>query len=725
MTRSRAGSLVQSIAVKPPSNLNSVPSLYDDADLLRKLKEVYPQDEQGEESAKEVNVEQKDRNYEKYEKFLQDLEGRSSDYRRVIDDTQMVNVQLNYIIDKFCDITTETQQFTSSTGQLFKDLEHLKTLHISLNEYLSYFESLELVTRELHHISSSSVVKKDSFRMRLGKVNSSLQFLGEHGDFKDAETYRIKFKQCLIRCCNLMANYLTNSIKALCAEVSKSLETTTQSATREALLYSKFQARASDFFPVAEQLSYHCSNNARYRDDIKSILQTCYEEYFQVRTRLLHKTIVSQLNNDADNESFSLVKHVQDNLLFFTQLCENEYKLVIQFFPEVEGRNEFNRWLFRLCEPLHDSVREKVLKENEVAVLCDSVTLLNKFYEFEENSKEYQAQYKSVQLDKILEPLLQDIQYRLIFRAQIYVESHIVNFKPSKDAFMINHRKAHSSKHEDNNDIVSSFLDTISDFEGEVEEIRSCYPPVLRAVALLSRIYQMVHSSIFDNLAHHIVHDCIESLRAAFRLVEQSENALEPRLAYLKNLLMLRKQVQNFEIQYVCNEKYVDFSGLTEFLRSLARGGLRQDSGNSVLDLALERRPRVVNDMVDARSELTLELRNGIKILTDTAAREIIGNCLDGHENLLSNNVKLKDNIETLLPRIHERLCNFIQNVEVRAHLIDAIQELVIRSYAKFYDTIAEDAENGRIDKAEVSELIYVDVLADYINNVASALNQI
>ncbi|CEP63045.1 Golgi transport complex subunit COG3 LALA0_S07e01178g [Lachancea lanzarotensis] len=728
-SRTRSGSLANTIAVKGPAAPELTPSLLDDQDLLRKLREIRsthpkkpkPLDSQHSQARGDGP------SYAKYENYLSSLNSRTAEYQAVIDQTQAIDDQLALAIAEFGSLSTKTETFTTTIGQLFHNFNNLEILHKSLDDYMTNFDALDPIVRWLHHSNSASIVKRDSFRLKLAKIDASLLFLEQHQDFADSETYRIKFKQSLMRCCNMMVSYLTSSLKALYNEVARSLETTTDLATREALLYNKFRSRAVDFYSISEELSTRCSHtsNNRYRDDVKSALQNCYLEYFQIRSKLLQPLIRNQLNElNTEDSGFSLVKYIQDSLLFFSQLCHNEYDLIAQFFPEAEGKSFFNNGLFRLCEPLHDSVREKVLRENEVTVLCDSVTLLNKFYQFEEDSKEYQDQFKSVYLDKIFEPILQDVQYRLIFRAQKYVESNIVNFRPTTDAFIINHRKSIPANSENKNAVVTSFLDSISDFEEEVDEVRSCYPPVLRAVALLSRIYQLVNSSIFDNLAHHIVHDCIESLRSAFQLVKHSEDTLEPRLACLKNLLMLRKQVQAFEIQYVCNEKYVDFSGLTEFLRSFAIGGSMNVSSTSVLDLTTENGPLVVRDMVDARSELTMELRRAVKDLTDAAVKDLVVDCLDNDDDLLAKNKQLRANIEANLPRLYERMCNFVGDVEIRSHLIDAIQESLARSYSIFYEHVAELASNGKVNKGEFSELMYVDVLVELVNNVASSLEQ-
>lgn len=724
MTRSRGNSLVQSIATHAPSGKHLSPSLQDD-ELLGKLRRIGTSYKQIEVRA-QPEARCKENKYSKYDQYVTGVDVKVSEYQTVIDQAEKINKQLALTVDKFCAISSETRDFTESTYELFEKFRNLDDLHKSIREYLSYFEALDPIVRGLHHFSSPNIVRKNSFKSKLSKIDESLQFLCEHGEFKDAEAYRIKFKQCMVRCCSLMATYLSNCLRSMFEEVVKSLEGTSQSATRDALLYNKFSSIAADFYSVSKELSsrYSSKHHQTYHEELNSILQDCYNEYFRIRIKLLGPLISSQLENkEAQQKNFSLVKDIQDNLLFFTQLCEDEYSLIVQFFSEKEGKKSFNEWLFHLCEPLHDHVREKVLRESDVASLCDAVTLLNKYYQFEENSEEYDAQFRSVQLDKIFEPLLQDVQYRLIFRAQIYVETSIIAYRPTRDAFSINHRKGGLSKIEKGDGIVKSFLDSISESKDEVKEMHSCYPPVTRAIALLSKIYQMVNSSIFDTLAHHIVHDCVESLRAALRLVRESEDNLDVNLSYLKNLLMLRKQVQNFDIQYVCNETYVDFSGLRDFLRSLAHGGLSAAS-NSVFSLAREGAPKVVKNMVDARSELSGELRNAIKELTEAAAHEIVGGCLNCSGVLISDNTQLRKNVEVILPRIYNQMCIFIKEHEVRIHLIDAIQDLVIRAYADYYEDVTQQAENGKIAKEDVSEIMYVDVFADLFNNVASQLEK-
>lgn len=259
----------------------------------------------------------------------------------------------------------------------------------------------------------------------------------------------------------------------------------------------------------------------------------------------------------------------------------------------------------------------------------------------------------------------------------------------------------------------------------KISQLQTYYPPLLKTLALLSKIYEMINSVVFDDLAHHVVHDCIVSLRNAYDMVIKSSagksdfNNLDISLAYLKNLLMLRDSIQNFNIQYTVNETYLDFSGAEGFFKSLKENGrnvLKKTKSSSILTLARELVPKVVNNMVDARTELISELRNVIKDFTESTSLELIDDTLDinSDEDLLSKNVKLRENIKARLPRIYEQILNYIDDQEIVTNLLDAVQELITQSYSKYYETITELAENGKFAKDQVADVMYLDVFTDF-----------
>ncbi|AJU48000.1 Cog3p [Saccharomyces cerevisiae YJM1341] len=782
MARSRKNSLVRDIASHPTiPEAQTVVGLLDDSYLFDKLKKLSLAVENSDglqrtdvsEGCSEVNGSEattsadvkKTNKYLYYTTYLDRLNIKIDEYKVVLDQTRQVNDQLDSSIKKFRKISQDTGAFIEETKTIYEKQSKLSNLTESIPKALHYFEVLDPIMRRLKHATSPAIVKKSSFTTMLATIDESLRFLDENSDLKDAAAYRIKFKQCLIRACELISHFLTNLLKQTNQEIldktkNKNSLTGLPSTTRDAFLYSKFYTIADTFKTQVSEIVKRSNEKAynKYHDELNSILYECFNHYFQTRLRLLTPVIWSHIDEIVvKDKDQGLVKFIQDGKVYFQQLCADEYKLFVEFFPEKECHFKINQWFLQLCEPLYDSIRVRVLKETDICTLCDSVTLFAPYYEFEEGSEEYVKQFTDIQYDKLFEPIVQKVQARLILRVQIYVQQNILSYRPTKDVFMISNRRRKSktslqggnedaTTSDDNPDpLLESYLSSFKnrsilpispndaddksidseESTDKISQLQTYYPPLLKTLALLSKIYEMINSVVFDDLAHHVVHDCIVSLRNAYDMVIKSSagksdfNNLDISLAYLKNLLMLRDSIQNFNIQYTVNETYLDFSGVEGFFKSLKENGrnvLKKTKSSSILTLARELVPKVVNNMVDARTELISELRNVIKDFTESTSLELIDDTLDinSDEDLLSKNVKLRENIKARLPRIYEQILKYIDDQEIVTNLLDAVQELITQSYSKYYETITELAENGKFAKDQVADVMYLDVFTDF-----------
>lgn len=782
MARSRKNSLVRDIASHPTiPEAQTIVGLLDDSYLFDKLKKLSLAVENSDglqrtdvsEGCSEVNGSEattsadvkKTNKYLYYTTYLDRLNIKIDEYKVVLDQTRQVNDQLDSSIKKFRKISQDTGAFIEETKTIYEKQSKLSNLTESIPKALHYFEVLDPIMRRLKHATSPAIVKKSSFTTMLATIDESLRFLDENSDLKDAAAYRIKFKQCLIRACELISHFLTNLLKQTNQEIldktkNKNSLTGLPSTTRDAFLYSKFYTIADTFKTQVSEIVKRSNEKAynKYHDELNSILYECFNHYFQTRLRLLTPVIWSHIDEIVvKDKDQGLVKFIQDGKVYFQQLCADEYKLFVEFFPEKECHFKINQWFLQLCEPLYDSIRVRVLKETDICTLCDSVTLFAPYYEFEEGSEEYVKQFTDIQYDKLFEPIVQKVQARLILRVQIYVQQNILSYRPTRDVFMISNRRRKSktslqggnedaTTSDDNPDpLLESYLSSFKnrsilpispndaddksidseESTDKISQLQTYYPPLLKTLALLSKIYEMINSVVFDDLAHHVVHDCIVSLRNAYDMVIKSSagksdfNNLDISLAYLKNLLMLRDSIQNFNIQYTVNETYLDFSGVEGFFKSLKENGrnvLKKTKSSSILTLARELVPKVVNNMVDARTELISELRNVIKDFTESTSLELIDDALDinSDEDLLSKNVKLRENIKARLPRIYEQILNYIDDQEIVTNLLDAVQELITQSYSKYYETITELAENGKFAKDQVADVMYLDVFTDF-----------
>lgn len=749
MGRARRDSIVSSIASHGGGlDFQNLPGLLDDSylfDRLEKLSLALNDSPARETTSSNLsstlgaddtsNLEDR---YAKYTTYLGRIDSNVQQYEEILQQSQKVDNELVQAIEMFNNISSNTIDFVGKTQELHKEFRQISQLHEEIPKILQYFIALDPIMRRLNHASSANIVRKNSFKTMLSSIDQSLMFLEQHPDIKEAETYRIKFKRCLIRSSELIANYLSNLLRQTYDDITEKLSSSAGASlvSKEALLYNKFSSSSEEYYSQLIQIVslVYNDNYRRYHDELESILNDCYNQYFQTRMKLLYPVIWLRLDETIlQDRELSLVTFIQDGKSYFQQLCIDEYKLFIKFYPQQHSSNRVNQWLCQLCEPWYDCVRTRILRETEISMLCDSVTLFGQYYEFEEDSEEYSKRFHEVQYDKVFEPIVQKLQARLILRVQIYVQQNIINFTPSKDSFIISRRRKKTLNANEpaqngmEDAIVEAYLDNLkyqnNDTEGNSrsENLELYYPPLIKALALLSKIYEMLNSAVFDDLAHHIVHDCIFSLRKAYNIVQSSPsgiNNLDIKLSYLRNLLMLRQEIQNFNIRYTVNETYLDFSGVESFFIP----GKGQDS--SLLSRARGLVPKVVNNMVDARSELIIELRNIVKDFTDVVGRDLMEDTLQiaSTTSLLTKNMKLRQNLEEKLPRIHAQICNFIDDDEIVVHLLDAIQETVIQRYSDFYGEVSLKAEKGILDKSEVSELMYEDVFADFLNNITISL---
>ncbi|AGO14004.1 AaceriAGR147Wp [[Ashbya] aceris (nom. inval.)] len=747
MPRSRKSSVIQDVAANPgASSHDELAPLFEDSSLRQKVdallaavgSEIEPEVVEllAPEWRRVSALGSAGGEYTQYSGYVAEVDTRTGELEELLTQTSAVNQQLGELVTRFNEISLKVAHFEETTDVLHAEHEQMVAQYEQISTELSHFEALDPVVRKLNQYSSANVVKRESFRNTLRKINSSLEFMDAHPTYSEVGTYRLRFKQCLVRSCSLIVNYLTNFLRGVEADVNSKLlniaNGSSGSASRDALLYNKFATAAEEFSSLLQTLQQQVNlkSNAKYREELASLLDECYEHYFRIRDRFLQPTIRAQLDESAGLLGEDILVHtLQQNILFFTKLCEKECNLFSKFFPQETEMQRMNDWLYQLCEPLHDSTRAGILRETSISHICDAITLLNKYYQFEESSNEYNLQFGKVRFDRLFEPILQDLQARLIFRAEAYVERKVANYIAPKEeeqkctangtyGTMVD---THGGAADEDQNLLLQFLENYEVPENSSSAgnpLKHYYPPLLYALALLSKVYQLVNSSVFDNLAHHIVHDCIQSLKSAYPSSPVIAH-LDDMLTYLKNLLMLRDQVQHFDIQYSSNETYLDFSGLGELINSIRKGSFPSAGSGSVLSLARDTVPRVVNNMIDARSEIVVELRNLLNTITTVAARDLLQDTLQASspETPPGANLKLKLNIEERLPNFQQLVAAHIPDQSIAVHIVHAVRNAVVQAYSTYIDRISAEAARGNIPHDTLEALLTPDLLKDLFDS--------
>jgi hypothetical protein len=208
-----------------------------------------------------------------------------------------------------------------------------------------------------------------------------------------------------------------------------------------------------------------------------------------------------------------------------------------------------------------------------------------------------------------------------------------------------------------------------------------------------------IQSSVFDDLAHHIVHSTTLSLAQASTMLAKSTSPTDAALFLVSHLLLLKQQIVAFDIEFVTPETEIqyNFSSVTNtFWELRARGGLFNP--RNLVGLLI---PKVVENMLDAKAEVDARLRQAINDFTGqfvtrmTAPIETKNGKKVPPSEAPARTSKIRQNIEQETPFLRSKLEEYITDARTREMLVAAVMESVTQTYEDWYDNSYSPAQNG------------------------------
>ena len=253
------------------------------------------------------------------------------------------------------------------------------------------------------------------------------------------------------------------------------------------------------------------------------------------------------------------------------------------------------------------------------------------------------------------------------------------------------------------------------------------YLPLGKSLTLLSNIYELINSMVFDDLAHYIVHACIELLKGGFLpLAIGHMGPIDGQLVYLNNLVILRNQINNFDIQYTRTDYTIDFtSGLSDIWQLIKDRKFGFNNGG-ILDLASRAAPKIINNMIDANYEIEFELRNAVTQFIDECSRTICYPLLvhDSESgNLVAVTSAFKDNLILNIPVYYGRIKLVIKDPVVTQFLMSNLSSLLVATYEDYYNKIDEKLETMDVLlKDQLNDIMDVDTTYAFITDMITQL---
>ncbi|KAL9577266.1 MAG: hypothetical protein Q9203_007527, partial [Teloschistes exilis] len=670
-----------------------------------------------------------DASHDEYTDYQRQLDLASSHLDTLLSDTNNTLNLLSSLSDSFKAVEAQTTTFQKQCEGLTQEQKRLASLTDGINQNLKYYGFLEPVTRRLNAPTAGSMVRSQEFSAMLARLDECLEYMAAHPKHREASTYRSRYRLLMTRGLTLIRVNFVGGLREIASDVTKRIaDRQLNDTTMSALLYAKFRVGAPELKEVAQEIRKRAVRapgaEPGAETEYQSLMNELYTSYSATRGRLVIPLIRKKIGDIAAAPSTSkeLVPFARHSIGYIRDMCSSEYDLWREWFEGELGVYDF---LESVCEPLYDHLRPRTIHENEILKLCELCTLLQTRYMPDQEDDEPVAS-DELDFSVLIQPALEDAQTRLVFRVQAVLRDEIERYKPKPDVldYPANNRKMSLSGTKNQRPrrqssvaepttpmpktpmIVEQGDSPNGHFDFDTQAaFQGWYPTLRKAIWLLSRIYRLVNSTVFDDLAHQIVHQTTLSLTHASSLILSSssnnnnnnnnntknkDNAKTPADAHLfliKHLLLLKQQIVAFDIEYVTPDLQLDFSSLTNTFHELRERGSLFNPKNLWQLMGANLVPRVVENMLDAKVELDGRLRESITTFTSAFA-DAIAAPINNNDNAALTSKRggfdamkaataVQSNAQKEVPFLRRKVEEYLDDARTRETLVGAVRDLV------------------------------------------------
>ncbi|QSS49903.1 golgi complex component Cog3 [Histoplasma capsulatum var. duboisii H88] len=673
--------------------------------------------------------------YEEYQSCLDELETSKLHLDSLLTDTTSTLDLLSTLSESFKSVEAQTSAFRQQCEGLLSAQLRSSKLADEIHENLQYYDFLDPVSRRLNAPGAGNSVRTKDFSDMLKRLDESLDYMQTHPEQKESETYRSRYRLLLTRALTLIRGHFVSTLREISSGVAKRIaDRQLNDTTMSALLYAKFRVGAADLKAIGLEIQKRAvppvDSEQGTEAEYQSLLNELHTSFSATRGKLVIPVLRKRLNDIAQAPSTSkdLVVFARASISYIRGICLDEFELWGQWFHGQQGLYDF---LESVCEPLYDHLRPRIIRETKLIKLCQLCSLLQTRYLSDPEDEGECADPTQLDFSILIQPALEDAQTRLVFRTQAILRDEIEKYKPrpedldyparnrsvllqgpeNNESRTVSHRKASIAEPTTplpkmpmvvDEDIDSpQEKDVRWDFDSRAA-FEGWYPTLRKAVWLLSRIYRLVNSTVFDDLAHQVVHQTTISLHAASSQISTKASPADAQLFLIKHLLLLKQQIVAFDIEFVSPDIYFDFSGVTNTFWELRQRGGLFNPRNLMRLVGGGLLPRVVENMLDAKAELDGRLRTVIndftnsfssKMTTPLASPARSTNRSESYSNVLRLTCKA---IEKEVPHLRRILDQYLDDVRTKETLVGAVQDSVIQAYEDFYNSYISTLEGGK-----------------------------
>ncbi|XP_068242874.1 conserved oligomeric Golgi complex subunit 3 isoform X1 [Palaemon carinicauda] len=678
-----------------------------------------------------------------YKDYINQLDSHRSECRTLLSQLDQALDNLHHLSSQYTSVSNKTSALHTDCEHLLAEQTRLTNKADTVESKLTYFTEVDKISQKLN--SPAFQVTSDGFIPLLAKIDECIGYMNGNPSFLESSLYLAKYKHCLSRALGMVKLYVTRSLENATQQVlPKPGSEMPSSDNASVLYYGKFRTNAPRIKSLMAEIEDRVENSPEYLN----LLSDCHQCYFAQRQTLLGPCVadaVTQLSQKYQRDYCSLVR---SGCAFLVHVCEDEHTLYYQFFTA--PTQELDAFLHGLCTGLYDVLRPLIIHIDHLETLSELCNILRRGM-IEEHLQSNPSQLGP--LTSIVNQMLEDSQERLVYRAHIYVQTDIANYRPSPGDLaypnklqmmetiaenIASQRKMHSR-----NASVSSMSSVRSATSEEVATINEgaeerfsrvgtspadlhgmWYPTVRRTLMCLFKLYRCVDRSIFQGVSLEALSACMQSLSVASASISKTSSPLDAQLFEIKHLLILREQMAPFQVcvDACLHETSLDWSKVRNAALSLIqkRGRLFSfSSNNALLEFIVEGTPQVTELRIDSKRDLDNQLKTLCERLIFTCTETLSSPLtrflakadvilqMNKEENVkpivLKNQPfavpeKLADtvgvcqkNIRTHLPNIQRSMQLYLANKDTEFILFKPVRTNILNSFNKIHNIIVNN----------------------------------
>ncbi|EAA30676.1 Sec34-domain-containing protein [Neurospora crassa] len=159
----------------------------------------------------------------------------------LIDDANSALKTLETLCQSFRAVEEQTTSFKAQCDGLLEEQKRLQTLADEVGTDLHYYAYLDSVSRRLNALGAGRLVDDDAFGDILANLDSCIEFMIQHPQYRDADTYQARYQALLTKALHLLEVGFTNRLDQVSGELARQITNTQSESARHALAYGRFE----------------------------------------------------------------------------------------------------------------------------------------------------------------------------------------------------------------------------------------------------------------------------------------------------------------------------------------------------------------------------------------------------------------------------------------------------------------------------------------------------